>query len=112
MGGCPTLNCSLAIDHMLKKAGLFVCGLSGSSGFTGLSAYSLVQPDTRDRPNRPEQLARSHNSQMSKTTLADFFSMLLAFLGRMGNKRRIELLHLGAAAFRACHFVGFMLLQG
>jgi hypothetical protein len=44
--------------------------------------------------------------------LANVFSMLLAFLGRMGNKRRIELLHLGAAAFRACHFVGFMLLQG
>ena len=38
--------------------------------------------------------------------------MLLAFLGRVGNKRRIESLHLGAAAFRACHFGGFMLLQG
>jgi predicted membrane-bound mannosyltransferase len=56
-----------------------------------------------------------HLSRLTRNDLrmlADFFSMLLAFLGRMGNKRRIELLHLGAAAFRACHFVGFMLLQG
>jgi hypothetical protein len=37
--------------------------------------------------------------------------MLSAFLGRVGMKRRIELLHLVAAAFRTCHFVGFMLLQ-
>ena len=43
--------------------------------------------------------------------LADFFSMLLAFLGRVGNKRRVELLHLAAAAFRACHGIRFMLLQ-
>ena len=48
----------------------------------------------------------------ARTTLAGFFSMLSAFLCRVGNKRRIELLHLGAAAFRACHFGGFMLLQG
>jgi hypothetical protein len=47
----------------------------------------------------------------ARTPLADFFSMLLAFLGRVGDERRIELLHLGAAAFRACHFGGFMLLQ-
>jgi hypothetical protein len=39
------------------------------------------------------------------------FSMLSAFLGRVGHKRRIELLHLGAAAFRACHAVRFMLLE-
>ena len=37
--------------------------------------------------------------------------MLSAFLGRVGMKRRIELLHLVAAALRACHFIGFMLLQ-
>jgi hypothetical protein len=37
----------------------------------------------------------------ARTPLADFFSMLLAFLGRVGDERRIELLHLGAAAFRA-----------
>lgn len=37
--------------------------------------------------------------------------MLLALLGRVGNKRRIELLHLAAAAFRAGHLVGFMLFQ-
>jgi hypothetical protein len=35
----------------------------------------------------------------------------LAFLGRMGNKRRIELLHLGGAALRAFYFAGFMFLQ-
>jgi hypothetical protein len=43
--------------------------------------------------------------------LAGFFSMLLTFLGRVGDERRIELLHLCAAAFWACHFGGFMLLQ-
>ena len=37
--------------------------------------------------------------------------MLLAFLRRVGHKRRIELLHPGAAAFRARHLGGFMFLQ-
>jgi hypothetical protein len=60
---------------------------------------SFTQPKKPDKPDN------------SLLTLADFFSMLLALLGRVGNKRRIELLNLGAAAFRACHFVGFMLLQ-
>jgi hypothetical protein len=46
----------------------------------------------------------------ARTTLAGFFSMLSAFLGRVGHKRRIELLHLGAPAFGACHGVRFMLL--
>ena len=37
--------------------------------------------------------------------------MLLAFLGRVGIERRIELLHVAAPAFRAGHFGGFMFLQ-
>src|SRR5437762_3475651 len=44
-----------------------VCGLSGSSGSSGLVGYSLVQPNTRQRPNRPEQPARSHPSPVSRT---------------------------------------------
>jgi len=40
------------------------------------------------------------------------FSMLSALFGRVGNKRRIKLLHLAAAALRAGHLIGFMLLQG
>jgi len=48
----------------------------------------------------------------ARTTLAGFFSMLSAFLGRVGDERRIELLHLGAAAFRAYHLGGLMFFQG
>jgi hypothetical protein len=49
---------------------------------------------------------------LSLSLLTVFFSILLALFGRVGNKRRIELLHLAAAALRAGHLVGFMLLQG
>jgi hypothetical protein len=48
----------------------------------------------------------------ARTPLADFFSMLLTFLGRVGDERRIELLHFGAAAFWACHLGGLMFFQG
>ena len=39
------------------------------------------------------------------------FTMRSTFLGRVGDKRRIELPHFRAAAFRACHRAGFMFLQ-
>ena len=48
-----------------------------------------------------------HLSRLTRNDLR----MLLTFLGRVGDERRIELLHLSAAAFRACHLGGFMLLQ-
>ena len=56
---------------MLIKAVLFVFGLSGSSGFSGLFGYSLVQPNKRDKPNRPNN---------GLLTLADFFSILRGLL--------------------------------
>jgi hypothetical protein len=62
---------------------------------------SFTQPKKPDKPDRPDN---------GLLTLADFFSMLSAFLGRVGHKRRIELPHLGAAALRAFHVGGFMFL--
>jgi len=59
---------ALPVSKMLKEAALFVCGLSGSSGFSGLFSYSLVQPNTRDKPNTPEQPVGSHASRLLGAT--------------------------------------------
>jgi magnesium-transporting ATPase (P-type) len=56
------------------------------------------------QPNRP-------NKPNEQVWLGVIFSMLSAFLGRVGNKRRIELLHVATPTFRACHFGRFMFLQ-
>jgi hypothetical protein len=56
--------------------------------------------------------ARPQGVRRPRATLEVIFSMLSALFGRVGNKRRIELLHLAAAALRAGHLIGFMLLQG
>src|SRR5438874_12641828 len=62
----------------------------------------------QQKPNKPNNRDRPNNGLLR---LAGFFSVPLALLGRMSNKRRIELLHLVAAAFRAFHFAGFMILE-
>jgi hypothetical protein len=95
MGVCPTLKW---IDHKIY----------------------VMQDAQKGRPARPQTKQEPEaypqgyveDSCKSRTPLATFFSILLALLGRVGHKRRIELLHLAAAALRAGHLIGFMLLQG
>ena len=88
-----------------------------SAGKAAASAHLLsLRRGGWDDPNcaRPTRAFSSRALRVQgdrPTHPTDFFSILLAFLGSVGHKRRIQLLHFRAAAFRACHGIRFMLLQ-
>jgi hypothetical protein len=80
---------------------------------------SILRHAQNDIPARPQGDGRLRTTLEEKRVSARWgwagekgviFSMLSAFLRRVGHKRRIQLLHLGAAALRAFHFAGFMFL--
>jgi hypothetical protein len=63
------MSVSAAIADLLR---LRVKRLSGSSGLSGLFSSSswFFQPNKRDKPNRPEQPARSHGLS-SRTVMSN-----------------------------------------
>jgi hypothetical protein len=72
----------------------------------------ILRVEERSEQKTDESHAQGNSECRQHIPRDDTHHGLLALLGRVGHKRRIELLHLGAAAFRACHLGGLMFFQG